>query len=70
MKTPAEGSAEGRCRGAVQIGGADRRCRGAVQIGGAAGCAEGSAKGVQSGADGVTLVVQSGAEGAEGAEGA
>ena len=69
MKTPAEGSAEGRCRGAVQIGGADRRCRGAVQIGGAAGCAEGSAKGVQSGADGVTLVVQSGAEGAEGAEG-
>ena len=28
-----------------------------------------SAKGVQSGADGVALVVQSGAEGAEGAEG-
>ena len=73
MKTPAEGSAEGRCRGAVQTGGAERRCRSAVQIGGAdrraAGCAEGSAKGVQSGADGVTLVVQSGAEGAEGAEG-
>ena len=73
MKTPAEGSAEGRCRGAVQSGGADRRCRSAVQRGGAdrraAGCAEGSAKGVQSGADGVTLVVQSGAEGAEGAEG-
>ena len=73
MKTPAEGSAEGRCRPAVQSGGADRRCRSAVQRGGAdrrcsgvcrgkcEGCAERRRRGY--------MVVQSGAEGAEGAEG-